>query len=100
MTVSDQLAIYFRLAQRELEQPRRAMHTAPARARHAVKGVGHAPHSAIKPRPRLLFPGIAMTTADADAAPGKVFDGIECSRKFRRECDSFDHVHMLEQGRH
>src|SRR6478672_13710033 len=66
MTVGDQFTTDVWFAQCKLEQTGDPIDTSTARARHGVKCVRHAAHTAIECRPYDFIPDVAMSAAHAD----------------------------------
>src|SRR6266516_2330827 len=100
MTVSNKFATDLRLAQRELNQAADPIHSATARARHAIKRVRYAAHAVIERGARFFVPSIAMSSARADSMHVKIFDRLERARQFWGDRDAFDHIRVLEQLLH
>src|SRR2546423_2048708 len=97
MTVCNQFTTDLRRAQGEREQTRDAINAATARARHAIKRVGHTAHTAIERSPGILVSCIAVSAADVDAQPVKSFDCLEGPRQFGRDRYALDQFRMFEQ---
>ena len=100
MTVGDQFTTDVWFAQCKLEQTGNPINTATARARHAVKGVRHAAHTAIECRPCVFIPGIAMSATHTDPMSLEAFDRFKSSRQLRRDRDTLQHVRVFKQLPH
>src|SRR6478672_627026 len=100
MTVCDQFTTDVWFAQCKLEQTGNPINAAPARARHAVKCVRHAAHTAAECRPCVFIPGIAMSAAHADPMSTEDFDRFECSGQFGRQRHTLEYVRVFEQLPH
>src|SRR4029450_3587862 len=97
MTVGDQFTTDVWFAQCKLEQTGNPINAATARARHAVKCVRHAAHTAIECRPGLFIPGIAMPPARADPMSTEDFDRFKCSGQFGCQRHTLEYVRVFEQ---
>src|SRR6476469_361009 len=100
MTVGDQFTTDVWFAQCKLEQTGDPIHTQTARARHAVKRVRHAAHTAIECYPCVFIPDIAMSAAHADPMSMEEFDRFKSARQFRRNRHTLEHVRVFEQLPH
>src|ERR1700756_1562430 len=98
--VGDQLTIDAWFAQCKLEQTGDPINAATACARHAVKCVRYAAHTAIECPLRVFIPGIAMSAAHADPMCLEEFDRFKCSREFGRDRHTFQYVSVFEQLLH
>src|SRR5215475_5478065 len=85
MTVGDQLTTDVRFAQCELKQTGDPINAAAPGARHTVKCVRHAAHTAIECRPRVFIPRVAVSAADADTLSAEDFDRFKCSWQVGRD---------------
>src|SRR6476646_734586 len=100
MTVGDQFTTDVWFAQPKLEQTGGPINVATTRARHAVKCVCHAAHTAIECSPCVFLPGITMSAAHADPMSMEDFDRFKSSRQLRRDRHTFQHVHVFDQLPH
>src|SRR5215510_12463374 len=85
MTVGDQLTTDVCFAQCKLKQTGDPINAAAPCARHTVKSVRHAAHTAIECRPRVFIPCVAVSAADADSMSTEDFDRFKCSGQFGRD---------------
>src|SRR6516225_2490720 len=92
MRVRDQFTTDLWLAQRKLEQTGVPVNTSTACARHAVKSVCHAAHTAIKCRPGIFIPSVAMSAAHANPMSTEYFDRFKCSGQFGRQRHALEYV--------
>jgi len=97
MTVGNQFTTDVWFAQCKLEQTGNPINTSTTRARHAVKCVCHAAHTAIECRPCVFIPGIAMSAAYADPMSMEDFDRFKRSRQLWRDRRTLEHVRVFEQ---
>ena len=74
MTVRDQLAHEFGLAQGEFQQSGFSINASPPRGRHCVKRVGYMPHPVIETGARFSIRRIAVTATDGDISPAQTID--------------------------
>src|SRR6476646_6418172 len=100
MTVGDQFTTDVWFAQPKLEQTGDPINVATTRARHAVKCVCDAAHTAIECSPCVFLPGIAMSAAYTDPMGMEDFDRFKSSRQLRRDCHTLKHVCVFEQLPH
>src|SRR4030095_7154560 len=100
MRIGDQFTTNVWLTQRELEQTGDPVNAATARARHAVKCVRHAAHTAIECRPGVFIPSMAMSAAHADLMLTEDFDRFTCSRQFGRDRHTLQYVGVFKQPPH
>ena len=80
LTVGTQFAKNLRPAQREFEQPGRAMDSAMPRGGHAIERVRDLSHAVLESGARFVVPGIAVTAADANISLAQSIDEIERAR--------------------
>ena len=100
MIVGDHFTTDVWFAQRKLEQTGDPINAATARARHAVKCMRHAAHTAIECRPCVFIPGIAMSAAHADPMSMEDFDRFKNSGHFGRDRHTLEYVRVFEQLPH
>src|SRR5678815_3676442 len=97
MRICDQFTTDVWFAQCKLEQTGYPINAATARARHAIKRVRHAAHTAIECRPGVFIPGVAMSAAHADPTRMEDFDRFNCSGQFGRDRYTLHCVRVFEQ---
>src|SRR5512132_3829636 len=100
MRICDQFTTDVWFAQCKLEQTGDPINAATARARHAVKCVRYAAHTAIECRSGVFIPGIAMSAAHADPECAEDFDRFKCSGQFGRDRYTLQYVRVFEQLLH
>src|SRR5580765_2366782 len=100
MTVGDQLTTDVWFAQCNFDQTGHPKNTSTAGARHAVKCVRHAAHTAIECRPGVFIPGITMSAAHTDPMSTEDFNRFKCSGQFGCDRHTLQHVRVFEQLPH
>jgi hypothetical protein len=100
MTVGDQLTTDVWFAQCKLKQTGDPINAAAPCARHTVKCVRDAAHTAIECRACALIPRVAVSAADADTMSTEDFDRFKCSGQFGRDRHTLHDVCVFKQLPH